>query len=184
MSHARRSSRRASRTQKLRGAQRERRRPRGHPRSGPTAARARSSTRQGGVPARAKRCAIHVHLRVDTGGPVGVAPRSGSRATEGTSALGSVAAIRVARHPSGSLGRAVIAWQPGGRGWPDDEWGARGSERRPLHRCVQAGYRIARPVRAAPQRRRPWLRPGTRAAHGGKALAVEPAANREPSRCV
>ncbi len=78
--------------------------------------------------------------------------RSGFWATEGTPTLGSVVTIRVVRHPGGSLGRVVIAWQPGRRGRYDDGRGARGSEGRPLHRCVQAGSWVARPVRATPKR--------------------------------
>ncbi len=78
--------------------------------------------------------------------------RSDSWATEGTPTLGSVIAIRVVRHPGGSLGRSVFARQPGGRRRCDDGWGARGSESRPLHRCVQAGSWVARPARATPNR--------------------------------
>jgi len=69
---------------------------------------------------------------------------------ESTPALGSVGTVRVVRHPGGSLGRVVVAGHPGWRRGHGDEWGARGSESRPPHRCVQAVSRVARPVRAAP----------------------------------
>lgn len=45
-----------------------------------------------------------------------------------------------------ALSPSVI--QAGG-GLCSDDWGARAFERRPLHRCVQAGSRVTRPVRGA-----------------------------------